>query len=453
MKKVEVDMLSGSITKGLISMAIPIMVMNVIQMLFSIVDMTVLGKFANDAAVGAVGACGTLVSLFTGLLIGVSTGANVVVAKYLGKGDKNCVERSVGTALLFAVVSGIVMAIIGVSCAEIFLKWTNCPETIIDGAVLYFRIYFMGVPIIMLYNFCASILRAAGDTKRPMLFLTMAGIIKILLTILFVVAFNMTVDGVAIATIISQGIAAALALGVLIRSKDRVHFDFKKLRFYAEELKEMLFIGVPAGLQSAMYSFANTIIVTTVNSFGANATTGLSIANQFDGVLYHISCATALATSPYVAQNIGAGNIDRAKKTVGRAVLITIAFGATFGALSAGFSGQLSSMMSSTPEVIKFSMQKMVIISSTYFICGINEVMGGVLRGMGKPIIPTISTLVFMCLIRFVWVYGIFPFCPQDLTFLYLIWPIGWILSIITLLIAFFPGMAKLKKEAVISMS
>ena len=448
LKKYEVDMLSGSISRGLISMAIPIMIMNVVQMLFGIIDMTVLGKFANDTAVGAVGACSTLISLFTGLLIGVATGANVVVAKYIGKGDRNRVEQAVGTALLFSVVGGLVLAVIGVSCAEIFLKWTYCPPSILESAVLYFRVYFIGVPILMFYNFCASILRAAGDTKRPMLFLMMSGVIKIVLTLIFVTVFNMTVDGVAIATIISTGIAAALAFAVLLRSKDRVHFDFKKFKFYKDELKEMLFIGVPAGLQSALYSFANTIIVTTVNSFGPNATTGLSIANQFDGVLYYVSCATALATSPYIAQNIGAGNIKRAKKTVGRAMLITTAFGASLGALSAIFSGQLSSLMSSTPEVIEFSKQKMVIISSTYFICGINEVMGGTLRGMGKPIIPTISTLVFMCLIRFVWVYGIFPFCPSNLTFLYLIWPIGWILSIVTLLIAFFPTMAKLKKKA-----
>ena len=446
MKRKDVDMLSGSITKGLISLAIPIMIMNVVQILFSIVDMTVLGKFANDTAVGAVGACGTLITLCTGLLIGVATGANVVVAKCIGKGDKNRVEQAVGTALLFAVAGGVVLAVMGVVCAEMFLKWTNCPEAILDSAVLYFKIYFLGVPVLMFYNFCASILRAAGDTKRPMLFLMLAGIIKIILTMVFVIVFDMTVDGVAIATIISTGIAAGLAFGVLIRSKERVHFDFKKFKFYADELKEMLYIGIPAGLQSAMYSFANTIIITTVNSFGPDATTGVSIANQFDAVLYHISCATALATSPYIAQNIGAGNINRAKQTVIRAVLITIAFGASLGALSAIFSGQLSSLMSSTPEVIMYSQQKMIIVSSTYFICGINEVMGGTLRGIGKPIIPTISTMIFMCLIRFPWVYFIFPLCP-NLTFLYLIWPIGWILSITTLLIAYFPTIKKLEKK------
>ena len=168
MKRKEVDMLSGSITKGLIAMAIPIMIMNVVQMLFNIIDMTVLGNFADDSAVGAVGACSTLITLCTGLLIGVSTGANVVVAKSIGSGDKNRVEKAVGTALLFAVTGGVVLSVIGVSCAEMFLKWTDCPETILPNAVLYFRIYFLGVPVIMLYNFCASILRAAGDTKRPM---------------------------------------------------------------------------------------------------------------------------------------------------------------------------------------------------------------------------------------------------------------------------------------------
>jgi len=195
-----------------------------------------------------------------------------------------------------------------------------------------------------------------------------------------------------------------------------------------------------------MYSFANVIITTTVNSFGPDATTGISIANQFDGILYQVACATSYATIPFVAQNIGAGQFSRAKKTVISSVGITTVLGASFGFLSAFFSKELSSVMSSTPEVIAFSQQKMIIISSTYFICGINEIMGGALKGIGKPIVPTIATFVFMCLLRFVWVYGIFPLCP-NLTFLYLVWPVGWVLSIITLLIAYFPAMKKLEKQ------
>ena len=207
----------------------------------------------------------------------------------------------------------------------------------------------------------------------------------------------------------------------------------------------MLFIGIPTGLQSSLYSLANTVIATAVNGFGADATTGLSIANQFDGILYQIVHAPSLAIIPYVAQNIGAKNIKRAKEAVAKSVLITIAFGASLGALSAIFSAQLSSLMSSTPAVIMYSQQKMIIVSSTYFICGINEVLSGALRGMGKPIIPTISTLIFMCVLRIVWVRFVFPVCPT-LTFLYLVWPIGWILCIAVALSVFFPTLSKLQK-------
>ena len=207
-----------------------------------------------------------------------------------------------------------------------------------------------------------------------------------------------------------------------------------------------MFIGIPSGFQTALYSFANVIIMSTVNSFGADATTGISIANQFDGILYQISYAPALAITPYVSQNIGAKNLNRAKKSITSAILIAISFGATFGLLSAVFSEQLSSIMTSDPAIIAYSKQKMVIISSTYFICGINEIMCGVLRGMGKPIIPTVSTLIYMCFLRFIWVYAIFPLYP-NLTFLYTVWPFGWILSIITLTVVYFKQIHKLQNQ------
>lgn len=446
MKKNNVDMLSGSIYKGLLSITIPIMIMNVMQTLFNVVDMTVLGKYVNDTAVGAVGACGTLITLCTSLLIGIASGANVVIAKHIGMGDKEHAEKAVGCSVLLAIVGGLVLAVIGICCAKIFLRWTNCPEKLFEQATIYFRIYFLGVPVIMFYNFCASILRSIGDTKRPMLFLMLGGVIKILLNFFFVTVFDMTVEGVAIATIISNAIAGGLCFTIMLRSKDMIHFNYKKMKFYSSEIKQMLFIGIPTGLQSALYSLANTIIVAAVNGFGADATTGLSIANQFDGILYQIAHSPSLAIIPYVAQNIGAKNIKRAKEAVAKSVVITIAFGASLGALSAIFSGQLSSLMSSTPAVIMYSQQKMIIVSSTYFICGINEVLSGALRGMGKPLIPTVSTLIFMCALRIVWVRFVFPLCPT-LTFLYLVWPIGWILCIITALIVFFPTLSKLQKR------
>jgi len=447
MKKTEVNMLSGSIIKGLLSIAIPIMVMNVIQSLFNIIDMTILKNYdtGGGIAVGAVGTCGTLISLITGLLIGVSTGANVVIAKHIGHGDKERVEKAVGAAILLAVLGGLILLIIGVSFAELFLKWTNCPDRLLDDAVRYFRLYFTGIPILMFYNFSASILRSAGDTRRPMIYLTLGGIIKVVSSYIFVAVLGLSVTGVAMATIISWTTSAVLAANALLKNDGAVKLKLSRIRFYSHEIRGILHIGVPAGLQQAIYSVANVIITATVNSFGPEATTGISIANNFDGILYQISMAPSLAVMSYVSQNVGNGNIKRAKQSVLRGIMITVCLGATFGMLSAGFSAQLSSIMSDDPAVIAYAQQKMIIISSTYFICGINEILGATLRGMGRPAIATYSTLIFMCAIRFVWVYLVFPHF-RNLTFLYLIWPIGWVLSIITLLIFYFPTVKKLSE-------
>lgn len=445
MKVKKVDMLSGSVTKGMITLTLPIMIMNVGQTLFNIIDMTVLKMFSDDDAVGAVGAPGTLITLCTALLIGISVGANVVVAKRIGEGNKEGTERAVKTALSMSVLGGFLLMLVGVLFAEAFLKTINCPGELMKEAALYFRLNFIGIPFLMLYNFCAAILRAAGDTKRPMYFLLLGGIIKIVFTILFASVFDLRAAGVGAATIISNIVIGLLALCALNGVKD-IYIDLKKIRFYGTELKEMLFVGIPSGMQSAMYSLANTVIAAAVNSFGANAATGIAIANQFDGLIYQIVYAPSLAVVPYVSQNVGAGNIPRVSRAVSRAVLITIALGAVFGSFFAVFSGQLSAIMSDTPEVIQFSRQKMIIVSSTYFLCGINEIIGGALKGLGKPVISAAATFVYMCLLRFIWVYMIFPLHP-NLTFLYLVWPIGWILSVLTLLMFYFPSIAKLSQS------
>lgn len=448
MRKNDVNMLSGSITKGLFTISIPIMVMNVLQSLFNIVDMTILKSYdpGNGIAIGAVGVCGSLITLITGLVIGVATGANVTIAKNIGRKDQDSIDRAVGSAIMFSIVAGLALALIGISGAALFLQWTNCPDRLLSEATRYFRLYFAGVPILMVYNFCASILRSSGDSRRPMVFLTIGGVVKVLLTYLFVAQFELGVGGVAFATIISWGVTAVLGLTVLIRNKGVVRLQAKHLRFYKTELSQILHIGIPDGLQRGLYSVANVIITATVNSFGPEATTGISIANNYDGILYQICTATALAVMPYVSQNIGAKNVKRAMQSVWKGILITTCLGASFGSLSAIFSKQLASIMSSDPAVIAYAQQKMILISSTYFICGINDIFGAALRGMGKPVASTTTTLLYMCAFRFVWVYLIFPLLP-NLTFLYLVWPIGWILSIITLLFIFFPTTKKLKQE------
>ena len=452
--KKEVNMLSGSITKGIMAIAIPIMVMNVLQSLFNIIDMVILKRYDTDGgySVGAVGACGTLFSFITGLAIGIAAGANVVIARYIGKGDKDGVDKSVGTALVFSVISGFVLLLIGVCFAEFFLGLVNCPTKFFDKAVLYFRLYFLGMPFFTFYNFAAAILRASGDSRRPMIYLTIGGVIKVFLTFFLVGVLKLEIVGVSIATISTWVVTSVLESIVLIRDGGIVAVNFKKLKIYGKQLKEMLRIGIPTGLQQALYSIANLVIAGAVNSYGAdeitkaNASTGVSIANNFDGILYQIATAPALAVMPYVSQNVGAKNIKRAKKSIWKGVFITLIFAGGLGALSAIFSAQLSSTMTSNPEVIKFSQQKMIIVSSTYFICGINEIFGAGLKGMGKPVIPMIATMIFMCAIRFPWVWFVYPLF-QNLTFLYTIWPIGWVLSIITVLSFLIPTSKKLEKQ------
>lgn len=445
MSRSNVNMLSGSITKGLLALTMPIMVMNVVQNIFSIIDMTILGQYVGDHAVGAVGASGMLITLCTCLLIGIASGANIVIAKHLGADSKERMNHATGTAMTIAIVGSLVLMILGLALARVMLQVTNCSEVLLEDATLYFRLYFIGVPFLLLYNFSAAILRSIGDTKRPMYFLLFSGGLKVGLNFLFIRVFHMDVDGVGYATIISNLVSCSLCIFALRRSI--LNFRFRKMRFSFVEMKEILHLGILTGLQSAGYALANVVITSVVNTFGPSATTGISIANQMDGIQYQIACAPSYAASPYIAQNVGACNFDRAKKALVRSICITVAFGGFFGALSSVFSAELSSLMTSSPEVIMYSQQKMVLVSATYFLSGINEVMSGTLRGLGKPMVPTIATFVFMCLLRFFWVYVIFPLCPANLTFLYLVWPVGWVLSIILLLAVYFPTMSKLQKQ------
>ena len=449
MRRRDVDMLSGSIVKGLFAIAIPIMIMNVVQSLFNIIDMTILKAYdtGGGIAIGAVGSCGSLISMITGLVIGVSSGANVIIARNIGMQNQQSVNRAVDSAVAFSLASGFLLLVIGIFGAETFLTLVNCPEKLFDQAVLYFRLYFAGVPIFMFYNFCASILRATGDSKRPMVYLTVGGVVKVVFTYVFTAQFQMGVAGVGLATILSWATSAVMGFIALIRNQGMVSLRPRQVRFHKKEMLAMLRIGIPAGMQQAMYSMANVIIVATVNSFGPEATTGISIANNYDGILYQISCATALAVTPYVSQNIGRGNVKRAAQSVWRGVFITIGLGLSFGILSAVFSRQLASVMSNDPVVIAYARQKMIIISTTYFICGINEIMCGALRGMGKPLPPTVCTFLYMCVLRFVWVYLIFPLYP-NMTFLYLVWPVGWSLAILTELFFYFPTLKKHKAAA-----
>ena len=279
-----------------------------------------------------------------------------------------------------------------------------------------------------------------------MYFALTGGALKVILTFVFVAFFNLGVLGVGLATIISWVLMCFLGVRALLKNSGVVKLKLNRIRFYASELKEILFIGVPTGLQQALYSVANVIITSTVNTFGEYATAGVAIANTFDGLMYQIVMAPTYAVMPYVSQNVGNRNMKRALEAVWKGMLITLSFGVVLGSLSAIFSNELSSLMSNNPEVLEYSRQKMVIVSSTYFLSAINEILGAALKGMKRPIVPMICTMIFMCAIRFPWVYFVFPHFTS-LTYLYLIWPIGWVSSAIVLCFFFFPTVRKLKRQ------
>lgn len=448
MRKNHVNMLSGSIVKGLLTIAIPVMIMNVVQSLFTIVDMMILKTYDADGfGVGAVGVCSTMISAITGLVIGTASGANVVIAKFVGAKDDDSASRAVHTSMAFSLLAGLLLTIVGIWGAEMFLRWVNCPDALLSHAVLYFRLYFAGMPLAMIYNFGAAVLRSFGDSRRPMIFLITGGAVKLVFTYVFVALFPMGVEGVAFATVLAWTAQAGLMLVALLRNEGLGKVVISKIRLHKKELMQILRIGIPAGVQRVLYSVANVMISATVNTFGPEATTGISIANHFDGILYQISTASALAVMPYVSQNIGAGNVKRAMQSIGKGILITVAFGASLGAIPTIFSGQLASTMTNDPSVVAFAQQKMILVSSTYFICGINEVLGAALRGMGKSTTATVTTLLYMCLFRFVWVQWIYPLFDSSLTLLYLVWPIGWVLSIATLLCVLAPTAKKLRQR------
>ena len=451
LRRKDINMLEGPIVKGLLAMALPIMLANVIQSMYNIIDMRVLKMFdpGDGLAIGAVSACGTLTNLITALVIGVSTGSNVIVARYIGRKDPESRDRAIHTALAFSIAAGLVLTLIGIIGAPYFLAWTNCDPELLPGAVLYFRMYFSGVAVLLIHNFCAAFLRATGDSRRLMATSLTGGAVKVLGTLLFVGGFKMGIMGVSLATLVSWFVYVGLDLRVLLpKERAGVRIYPKQIRFHKKEMGEILRVGVPAGLQQALYSVANVIIVSTVNTFGKEATTGLGIANQYDGILYQICTAVTVSVMPYVSQNIGAGNIKRAKQAMLRGFFITFTIAGGLGALSAIFSRSLAGIMSGDPLVIAHAREKMIIISSTYFLCGTDRIIGQSLRAMGKPMAATVSTMVWMCAFRFFWVYVVYPFLPQgNLTSLYLVWPIGWGLSIITLLCVFVPTVKNLEKK------
>ena len=439
-------MCEGPLTKKIILYAIPVVLTGVLQLLFNAADLVIVGRFCGSLSVAAVGATGALINLIVTVFIGLSVGAGVLVAQGIGAGNREDVYRTVHTAIPSAVIGGLVLTVVGASCARLFLTWMGTQPDVIDKSVIYMQIYFCGMAGGMVYNFGASILRAAGDIRSPLVFLSAAGVLNVLLNVLFVMALHMDVAGVALATVISQTVSAALVTLTLTKREDMCRLFLRDMKIYPKHLAAMVRIGLPAGIQGAMFSISNVLIQSSVNSFGSVAMSGNAAAGNIEGFVYMSMNAFQQTSTNFVGQNYGAKLYPRIRRITLICLISVAVVGAGLGNLAYLFSGRLLQIyITDSAEAIKIGMLRMSFISTLYFLDGVMEVMTGTLRGMGRSALPMAVTVLGVCVFRVVWILTVFRI-PQyhTLSTVYVSYPITWILTFSVELIAFLIIMRKL---------
>lgn len=427
----EMDMTTGSILPKLLLFALPLMASSILQLLFNAADVIVVGRFDTvnkENALAAVGSTGALINLLINLFLGLSVGANVVIARFYGAGEMDNVSKAVHTSITVSVISGVILGIFGYFTAATFLEWMGSPEEVLPLAALYMKIYFIGMPFNLLYNFGAAVLRAVGDTQRPLIFLSLAGVINVILNLIFVIFFKMSVAGVALATITSQAVSAILVLICLLRSEGAIRVDPKKLRIDGGMLKEITRIGLPAGLQGVFFSLSNVLIQSTVNSFGATVVAGNSVSANIEGFIYVAMNAMHQASITFTSQNLGARKYVRIRRICWLCVLTVTAIGLFLGMIAMLLKNQLMGIYTDSAEVIRMGQYRMNIIALTYFTCGIMDVLCGALRGLGNTFLPMIVSVLGACAFRIFWIYCILPFNPT-LTMLYISYPVSWVIT------------------------
>lgn len=443
----EIDMCNGPLMPKLVSFAVPLMLSNALQLLFNAVDLIVVGRFAGSDSLAAVGATNALINMFINLFIGVSLGANVIAARFYASGDFKKMSSAVHTAILFAFVSGVVMLGVGQVLSRPALALMDTPPEILDKSALYMRIYFTGMPFFMLYNYGAAILRAVGDTKRPMLFLVIAGATNAGLNVFLVTVFKLDVAGVAIATVISQVISCVLVMLVLFRSPEGYRLHFSKLRIDLSVLKSIVSIGVPAGLQSVVINFSNVILQSSVNSFGQDAMAGYTAANSVFGFLYSSANSITQACMSFTSQNLGAKKYDRMRKVLLNCLILETAFELLLGAVAFFFGEQVLGIYSSSPEVIKYGLEILSLTTLTYFICGYMDCIPGALRGMGYSAVPMVLSIIGTVGTRVVWIFFFFPF-HRDIKYLFFSYPLSWVITVVLQTVCYFVIKKKFNKKA-----
>ena len=426
----EMDLCSGPLLSKILLFSLPLIFSGVLQLLFNATDIIVVGKFAGSNAMAAVGSTPSLFNLLVNFFIGISVGANVLVARYYGEKNYDSVQQTVQTALLTGLFGGALLVVLGVVLARPMLTLMSTPDEVIDQAVLYMKLYFIGMPASMVYNFGAAVLRAVGDTRRPLYFLMAAGVMNVFGDLLFVCVLGMGVAGTAIATVLSQCVSAGLTVLCLVRSDGMCRLDLHRLRFYRDKFARIMQTGLPAGMQSVIFNISNVLIQASINSFGAVTVAANTAAGNIEGFVY-ISMNSLYQTSiSFTSQNLGAKNYRRIDQTLVRCLCIVTVIGLVLGNGAYLLGNHLLRIYSDDPQVISFGMERLAVVSVTYFLCGIMDVLAGVIRGLGYSILPTIVSLIGACLLRIVWIFTVFRVLHTQFI-LYASYPISWVVTII----------------------
>ena len=437
-KKYEMDMCSGPILGKLLLFALPLMCSSILQLLFNAADIIVVGNYAGDNSLAAVGSNTALINLLTNFFLGLSIGANVLVARYCGAKKDEEVSRTVHTAMMISIYSGILLTVIGCIGARRILIWMQTPQDVLPLAARYLRIYFIGMTATMLYNFGSAILRAVGDTKRPLYYLTIAGVVNVILNLFFVIVCRLDVAGVAMATVISQCISAALIVRCMMKSEGSIHMELSLLRIDRDKFKRILQIGLPASFQGMVFSFSNVIIQSSVNSFGAIVVAGNSAAANIEGFVYVAMNAFHQAAISFTGQNIGAAKYERVNRILYVAEGCVVVVGLLLGNLAVLFGRPLLGLYTNSAAVVEAGMVRMQIICSVYALCGMMDVVVGSLRGMGYAVMPMIVSLIGACGLRLIWIFTLFrteTFHTQ--ASLYLTYPASWLITFLTHVVCF----------------
>ena len=430
-------MCNGSILDKLISFSIPLMLSGILQLLFNAVDIIVVGRFTGSEALAAVGSTTALINVFVNFFIGISLGSNVLAARFFAAGKDKEMSETVHTAITLALISGVGMGIIGVLAAKGALMLMDTPDNILNLSTLYMRIYFVGMPFFMLYNYGAAILRAVGDTKRPLLFLIISGSVNVVLNLIFVIRFHMGVAGVAIATVISQAISCVLVLRCLYRTESSYQLRFSRLGMKAKYVKQIFQVGVPAGIQSTIINFSNVLLQSSVNSFGSVAMAGYTAANNILGFLYVSINSVTQACMSFTSQNYAVRRFKRMDKILLECLGLTVAVSLVFGGGSYLFGSELMHIYTKSADVVACGVDIMLYTTVTYFLCGLMDLFPGALRGMGHSAVPMILSVIGTVGTRIVWIYLVFPY-HRALDFLFISYPVSWLLTIIMQVICFY---------------